>query len=371
MKRLIITLMAAAVLLVATDALAQAGKQTTRAESAPSADQARQILDRTRPLAEKGDASAQYNMGVLYDQGYGVKQDVDTARQWYLKAAAQHFAKAEHNLGIIYKSGKGVEADASEAAHWFRRAARDGEPAAQNNLAVMYVRGDGVPKDMGAAARWAAKAAASGNQSAIDNLPEIVSGLPHSHVNGERVNVRADSNKTADVVRQADSANQLVVLKRAADWTQVMFPGDYAVGWIANFLLADSQAPLADSDEPQASVAGSPASAQSSRPESAKQASSESASDQPADEPQAADQATAGNDTADSGTAADHNATQVVAVSVANIRSKPSRSADVAFQGHQGDRVQVLDRSNGWFRVRTAEGRSGWVAGFLLTSASD
>lgn len=365
MKRLIITLMAAAVLLVATDALAQAGKHATESENAPTADQARQILDKTRPLAEKGDASAQYNMGVLYDQGYGVKQDAETARQWYLKAAAQHFAKAEHNLGIIYKSGKGVEANATKAAHWFRRAARDGEPAAQNNLAVMYVRGDGVPKDMGAAARWAAKAAASGNQSAIDNLPEIVSGLPHSHVNGEHVNVRADSSKTADVVRQADSANQLVVLKRAADWTQVMFPDDYAVGWIANFLLADSQAPLADSDQSQASVAGSPASAQSSTPESANHASSESTADQ------RADRATAGNDTAGSGTAADHDTTQVVAVSVANIRSKPNRSADVAFQGHQGDRMQVLDRRNGWFHVRTADGRSGWVAGFLLASASD
>lgn len=365
MKRLITTLVAIAALLVGTNALAQAEGLATKADSAPSADQARQIIDRTRPLAEKGDASAQYNMGVLYDQGYGVNKNVDTARQWYLKAANQHFAKAEHNLGIIYKSGKGVEADATEAAHWFRRAAKDGEPAAQNNLAVMYVRGDGVPQDMGAAARWAAKAAASGNQSAIENLPEIVSGLPHSHVNGEHVNVRVDSNKTADVVRQADSAKQLIVLKRQADWTQVLFPEDYAVGWIANFLLADSQAPLADTDKPQASVAGSPASAQSSVPESVDHGSSASTPDKSADDSHAND------DTADSETTADNGVTHVVAVSVANIRRQPSRSADVAFQGHRGDKLRVLSRSNGWCHVRTAAGRSGWVAGFLLTAASD
>lgn len=354
MKRLITTVVAVAFLALGTDAVAQTQEQsTTKADSGPSADQAREILESTRPLAEKGDASAQYNMGVLYDQGYGVKQNFDTARQWYLKAAKQHFAKAEHNLGIIYESGKGVESDSSEAAHWFQRAAEDGEPAAQNNLAVMYVRGEGVPHDMGAAARWAAEAAAAGNQSAIDNLPEIVAGLPHAHVNGENVNIRAEANKKAHVVRQVDSANQLVVLKRQSDWTQILFPDDYVVGWVANFLLADSQAPLAHADTSQASASSTPEHTQTSDDSSAVDASSDSTT---ADKP---DQTT------------DDTGARVVAVAVANIRSKPAKSAKVAFQAHRGDKVTVSSTQNGWAHVRTADGHSGWVAGFLLTTGSD
>lgn len=376
MKRLITTLVTVAAVLGGAGAVAQADDaqaqgKTTQAAGAPSAEQARQILDSTRPLADKGDASAQYNMGVLYDQGYGVKQDFAIARQWYLKAAGQHFAKAEHNLGIIYESGKGVKADPSEAAHWFRRAADDGEPAAQNNLAVMYVRGEGVPQDMGAAAYWAAKAAASGNQSAIDNLPEIVAGLPHSHVNGEHVNVRAESNKKAPVVRQVDSANQLVVLKRKADWTQVMFPDDYVVGWVANFLLADSQAPLAHADQPQAPVTKSPSSDQSGASEAVSHASSASTQGKSVAGSNVADTSADSAATDASDDSVGGSTTRVVAVSVANIRSKPARSAKVAFQAHRGDKVKVSETQNGWAHVRTEDGHTGWVAGFLLNAASD
>ncbi|MCX5727856.1 MAG: sel1 repeat family protein, partial [Nitrospirae bacterium] len=36
-----------------------------------------------RPLAEQGDAAAQYNLGVLYEKGRGVPQDYTQARQWW------------------------------------------------------------------------------------------------------------------------------------------------------------------------------------------------------------------------------------------------------------------------------------------------
>ena len=42
-----------------------------------------------RPLAEQGDASAQYNLGVFYDNGLGVPQDHVRALMWFNLAAAQ------------------------------------------------------------------------------------------------------------------------------------------------------------------------------------------------------------------------------------------------------------------------------------------
>jgi len=42
-----------------------------------------------RPLAEQGDASAQYNLGVFYDNGLGVPQDLVRAYMWFTLSAAQ------------------------------------------------------------------------------------------------------------------------------------------------------------------------------------------------------------------------------------------------------------------------------------------
>ncbi|WP_315496945.1 tetratricopeptide repeat protein, partial [Haemophilus parahaemolyticus] len=46
------------------------------------------------PLAEQGDAAAQFNLGVMYGNGRGVKQDYFEAVKWYRQAAEQGQAKA-------------------------------------------------------------------------------------------------------------------------------------------------------------------------------------------------------------------------------------------------------------------------------------
>ena len=55
-----------------------------------------------RPLAERGDANAQYNVGVMYGQGVGVERNDSEAVKWFRKAALQGHAGAQMNLGIIF-----------------------------------------------------------------------------------------------------------------------------------------------------------------------------------------------------------------------------------------------------------------------------
>ena len=55
-----------------------------------------------RPLADQGDASAQYNLSLLYANGQGVPQDHAQAVLWYRKAADQGHADAQHNLGVLF-----------------------------------------------------------------------------------------------------------------------------------------------------------------------------------------------------------------------------------------------------------------------------
>jgi TPR repeat protein len=76
-----------------------------------------------RPLAERGHAGAQYNLGMLYDFRKGVPQDFATARQWYEKAAAQGHAGAQNNLGGLYEFGHGVTRNDVLAYMWYHIAA--------------------------------------------------------------------------------------------------------------------------------------------------------------------------------------------------------------------------------------------------------
>ena len=67
-------------------------------------------LHEWQPLAELGNAAAQYNLGLLYANGQGVPQDYIHAWQWYEQAAAQGDASAQYNLGLLYANGQGVAA---------------------------------------------------------------------------------------------------------------------------------------------------------------------------------------------------------------------------------------------------------------------
>ena len=119
-----------------------------------------------RPLAEQGDALAQYNLGLLYRKGRGVPQDDVQARQWFAKAAAQGQAKAQFNLGTLYYNGEGVPKDYQQALRWFRLAADQGEALAQTKIAIMYDHGQGVRQDIIQAYKWYSLATTNGDKPA-------------------------------------------------------------------------------------------------------------------------------------------------------------------------------------------------------------
>jgi TPR repeat protein len=123
-------------------------------------------LHEWRPLAEQGDALAQFNLGVLYRKGRGAPQDDVQARQWFEKAAAQGQAKAQFNLGTLYFNGEGVAKDYQQAFRWFRLAADQGEALAQTKIAIMYDEGQGVPQDIVQAYKWYSLAATNGDKPA-------------------------------------------------------------------------------------------------------------------------------------------------------------------------------------------------------------
>ena len=111
----------------------------------------------SHPLAEQGDADAQFHLGVMYESGQGVLRSDAEAIKWYRKAAEQDDAVAQFNLGIMY--AKGGSPSYAEAALWYRLAAEHGLAGAQFNLGMMYVEGQGVPQDYVQAHMWLTLAA--------------------------------------------------------------------------------------------------------------------------------------------------------------------------------------------------------------------
>ncbi len=123
-------------------------------------------LHELKPLAEKGYAEAQYNLGVMYEFGQGVPQDFAEAVKWYRKSADQGYTKALVSLGDKYENGQGVPQDYAESLKLYRKAADQGYSLAQIKLGNKYGLGQGVPEDFAEAAKWYRKAADQGRDQA-------------------------------------------------------------------------------------------------------------------------------------------------------------------------------------------------------------
>ena len=141
-----------------------------------------------RPLAERGEAEAQYRLGLSYRTEVGVEEWYDAGKKWFQLAATQGHTEAQFSLGRLYDYGHGVNhgkpVDYLEAAKWYRLAAEKGHASAQFYLGVLYDHGDGVPQDYAEAAKWYRLAAQQGHMEAQNNIGSMYNegqGVPQDH----------------------------------------------------------------------------------------------------------------------------------------------------------------------------------------------
>lgn len=119
-----------------------------------------------KALAEKGDADAQFKVGLMYYLGQGVLRDYLEALGWFKKAARQNNPYAQYNAGYMYEKGEGTPQDHGEAAKYYRQAAERGNQLAQYTLGYLYEKGRGVPQDEVQALMWYNLAAIQGETKA-------------------------------------------------------------------------------------------------------------------------------------------------------------------------------------------------------------
>ena len=172
-----------------------------------------------RPLAEQGDAEAQYNLGWFYANGYGVRVNPETALQWWRRAAEQGHVEAQFALGRTYASGDGVEEDPSKAIPWLVKAARQGHEDAQVVL--------------GKALRE--------NSSQIREMLPLLVDQPwlgrEREGKGDKTNARAGPGIDNEVVTTLDKGARVREIARSGSWTLVLLRTPPALVWVHSRLL--------------------------------------------------------------------------------------------------------------------------------------
>jgi TPR repeat protein len=127
-----------------------------------------------RPLAQNGDADAQFNLGQAYKLGRGVAQDMAQAIVWFERAAQQGHIQAEDNLGLVlYESGR-----RADALSWLERSAARGEPRAQYVLAAELFNGQITTRDWIRAYALMKRSADAGLQRAAAALVQMDQHIP-------------------------------------------------------------------------------------------------------------------------------------------------------------------------------------------------
>jgi clan AA aspartic protease (TIGR02281 family) len=90
--------------------------------------------------ADKGSATAQFNVGAMYANGQGVPQNYTEAVKWYGLAANQGSADAQLNLALLYANGQGVRQNYVLAYKWFSLSAAQGSTEAAKSLELITAR---------------------------------------------------------------------------------------------------------------------------------------------------------------------------------------------------------------------------------------
>lgn len=92
-----------------------------------------QAADLLQSIAEKGNSTAQFNLGQMYEQGEGVDQNYQKAVKWYQRSASVGNGAAQYRLGQMYEQGRGINQDFVRAHMWYDLAAAQGLNVAKSN----------------------------------------------------------------------------------------------------------------------------------------------------------------------------------------------------------------------------------------------
>jgi uncharacterized protein len=108
--------------------------------------------EKLKPIADNGNAKAQYRIGQMHQLGYGFPKNDHKAIMLFMKSAQLGSEDAQYELGNLYSSEK--HKDYKLSARYYREAAENKHFIAQYRLGEMYRDGKGVIQDYAQAHMW-------------------------------------------------------------------------------------------------------------------------------------------------------------------------------------------------------------------------
>jgi len=131
-------------------------------------------IDEWRPLAQAGNADAQFNLGQAYKLGRGVPVDLPVALEWFNKASQQGHEKAVDNYGLLlFQQGR-----REESVPFLRASVARGEPRAQYLYGTLLFNGDLLPRDWVRAYALMTRASQAGVAQATASLAQMEQYVP-------------------------------------------------------------------------------------------------------------------------------------------------------------------------------------------------
>lgn len=194
-------------------------------------DESEAIFHQNIEEALEGKTEAQFRVGCMYLEGWGVRRDVTQAIRWFQTAAMHGQVAAQFNLGVICDRGDGIERDPRSAAEWYRRAAEQGLRESQYSLGVKYGRADGLPLDRIESFRWIRYSASQGHTAS----QWLVASFYFEGVGVFQDNVEA--HRWALLAKHRDRnidpvcIGMLRKIQKSLDSKQIRYDNEYASQW--------------------------------------------------------------------------------------------------------------------------------------------
>lgn len=190
-----------------------------------------------RPLAEQGDDRAQFALGWMYHNGYGLRINEDQAIAWWQRAARQDNADAVFALAQLHELGTGVKRDPATAARLYVQALELGSEEARNLILGLLQRGD-------AKLRSALVQALDGHWTRLGEI---------RHIRSERANVREGPGTHRRILFRLRQADPVLIVSRKGRWVGIIDAKQGRPGWVHDSLIEPSGTQTAS---PEAAGAG-------------------------------------------------------------------------------------------------------------------
>lgn len=123
--------------------------------------------------ASKGEALAMNNLGLMYINGDGVKQNYPIAMLYFQQALEHGYTNAAYDLGAMYRNAEGVQKNMQKAKEYYLIAAKTNYALAQFELAKIYAQ----EQNMKEFQHWALEALKHGYQPRTENDRQIIAYL--------------------------------------------------------------------------------------------------------------------------------------------------------------------------------------------------